>query len=214
MELHGYFRSSAAYRLRIALNHKHIPYTHVGVNLVKGEHQSPEYLQINPQGLVPALKTDEGVFLTQSSAILEWLEETYPEIPMLPDTGILRAKVRSFCHTITSDIHPIQNLRILKYLVGELGVSEQAKLDWYRHWITLGFSALESQIATDSMYCFGDQITLADACLVPQMYNARRFETNLDAFPKLVAITDRLNKLQAFIDAAPENQPDAPDQIG
>lgn len=210
IELHGYFRSSAAYRLRIALNHKKIPYKHVAVNILQGEHHSAEYSDINPQGLVPAVKTDEGVFLTQSGAILEWLEETHPQIPMLPTKAVDKAKVRAFCNVISSDVHPIQNLRVLKYLTGKLGVSEEAKLDWYRHWITLGFQTLETQIAKNSIYCFGDQITFADACLVPQMYNARRFDTDLGSFPKLVTITDRLNDLQAFIDAAPENQPDAP----
>jgi maleylacetoacetate isomerase len=207
MKLYTYFRSSAAYRVRIALNLKNIPHELAGVNLLKAEQTATPYTDKNPQGLLPALETEHGV-LAQSLAILEWLEETHPETPLLPSNSWEKAQVRSFCYAIACDIHPIDNLRVLKYLSGELNVSDDQKNTWYRHWIIEGFSKLE-QTLSDSAYCFGNAPTLADACLVPQVFNALRFKVDMSQFPKIHAIYNRCNELQAFIDAAPENQPDA-----
>lgn len=203
LQLYDYFRSSAAYRLRIALNLKGRGYESVPVNLVANEQRDAEYLSVNPLGLVPALATAEGELLTQSVAILEWLEEEYPEPALLPADGLGRAKVRAMVQTIVSDIHPLNNLRVQRYLVGTLGVSEEAKLVWYHHWIALGFAALEQQVAGDR-YCYGDSPTLADICLLPQMFNARRFEQDLQPYPRLGAIAANLEQLPAFAAASPE----------
>jgi maleylacetoacetate isomerase len=211
-KLYTYWRSSAAYRVRIALNLKGIDYEPVAVSLKSGddEHRKDEYRVINPQMLVPFF--DDGkVAIGQSMAILEYLEETYPETPMLPAKEPLRSKVRAFCGAIACDIHPLNNLRVLKYLSDEFEVSDAQKSDWYAHWIAEGFRACEQmsvRYAHDGPFAFGEDVTLADTLLVPQMYNARRFEVPLDEFPRLVAVTDACNELQAFIDAAPENQPD------
>lgn len=207
MKLYTYFRSSAAYRVRIALNLKNIPHELAGVNLLKAEQTAAPYTDKNPQGLLPALETEHGV-LAQSLAILEWLEETHPETPLLPSNSWEKAQVRNFCYAIACDIHPIDNLRVLKYLSGELNITEEQKNTWYRHWIIEGFGKLEKTLG-DSHYCFGDTPTLADACLVPQVFNALRFKVDMSQFPKIHAIYARCNELQAFIDAAPENQPDA-----
>ena len=207
MKLYTYFRSSAAYRVRIALNLKNIPHELVAVNLLKSEQQATPYTNKNPQGLLPALETTQGV-LAQSLAILEWLEETHPDTPLLPSNSWDKAQVRSFCYAIASDIHPIDNLRVLKYLSGELAATDEQKSTWYRHWIIEGFSSLEA-ILGEHDYCFGDKPSLADICLVPQVFNALRFKVDMSLYPKISAIYARCNSLQAFIDAAPENQPDA-----
>lgn len=208
MELYGYFRSSAAYRLRIALNLKGIEVKQIPVNLLNGEQKSDAYKAINPQGLVPSLKTDEGDFLTQSPAILEWLEEQYPAQPLLPQEPLARAKVRSLCMQIACDIHPICNLRVLKYVANDLGAGDEGKLRWIHHWIGEGFSAFEQQLGAGP-YCMGEQITLADVYLIPQVFNALRFKLPMHAYPKIMAVYHACNQLSAFQQAAPDQQPDA-----
>ncbi|MGI2257717.1 maleylacetoacetate isomerase [Shewanella sp. GXUN23E] len=212
MTLYGYWRSSAAYRVRIALNIKNIEAAHKSVHLVNngGEQHSPEYVTLNPQQLVPALVLDNGEVLTQSLAIIEYLEQAFPVPRLLPTDAVTQAKVRALAGTIACDIHPLNNLRVLQYLTGTLGVDDEAKTEWYRHWINIGFSAIEPQLAISAgQYCFGDTITLADVCLVPQVYNARRFNMDLTAFPHIVRIADSCNMQPAFAAAAPENQADA-----
>lgn len=207
MEIFGYFRSSAVYRLRIALALKGLDYTLVPVNLLKGDQKSPDYLAINPQGLVPSFRTDDGELLTQSPAILEWLEENYPTPALLPQDSLARARVRSLCAQIGCDIHPICNLRVLKYVAGTLNGGEAGKIAWIHHWVGEGFRALEAQLSEASV-CFGDSVTLADVYLVPQVYNALRFKLDMAPYPKIMAIYQACNLLPAFIKAAPENQPD------
>lgn len=207
--LYSYWRSSAAYRVRIALNLKNLPYETVSVSLAPGvaEHRAAEYRAINPQMLVPFLQDGE-LGIAQSLAILEYLEERYPDAPLLPKDEPSRTQVRGFCNLIACDIHPLNNLRVQQYLKNELGADKKAGEDWYVHWIHEGFAALE-QLAGDGSCVFGDAPTLADVLLVPQMYNARRFEVPLDSFPKLVRIVDACNESPAFKKAAPELQPDA-----
>jgi maleylacetoacetate isomerase len=207
--LYGYWRSSAAYRVRIALELKRLDYDHKGIDLRTGAQSGVGYKLLNPQGLVPYL-IDGEVGLNQSLAIIEYLDEVYPEPRLLPDAPVARARVRAAAMAIACDIHPVNNLRVLKYLKSPLG-HEQAEIDaWAQHWIETGFAALE-EIAEGSPgpYLFGDTVTLADVCLVPQMYNARRVRTDLSAFPKLVAIDKALNALPAVRRASPEKQPDA-----
>lgn len=207
-QLYDYFRSSAAYRVRIALNLKEIDYESIPVNLVDGEQRSEKYLsEQNPQGLVPSFITENGTVITQSLAILDYLEQTYPTPALLPKDPNERAQVLSVAHTIASDIHPIDNLRIMHYLVDEFDVSETQKMDWYHHWIHLGFTALEAKLSKDRFgkFCFGDTPTLADVCLVPQVYNANRFNLDMSAYPTLVAINAYCNELDAFIKAKPES---------
>ena len=209
IRLYSYWRSSAAYRVRIALNLKKLDYEIVPVSLAPGvsEHRKDAYRAINPQMLVPFLE-DGDVKMGQSLAMLEYLEEKYPTRPLLPKNEPLRSQVRAFCNMIACDIHPFNNLRVLNYLKTELGADEKAGSDWYTHWIHEGFAAAEA-LAGDGAHVFGDDPTLADCLLVPQMYNARRFKVPLDNFPKLVAIADTCNELSAFRRAAPEQQPDA-----
>ncbi|PWQ94602.1 maleylacetoacetate isomerase [Leucothrix arctica] len=208
MLLYDYFRSTAAYRVRIVLNLKGIDYQTQVINLLQGEEGSSDYLRFNPQGLVPALRLDNGQVLTQSLAICEYLEEVYPENALLPADPIQRAEVRAFAQVIACDIHPLNNLRVLKYLVNEMGAEESTKLTFYRHWVAEGFTALEAllQQRLQSTYCFGDSPTLADVCLVGQMFNARRFECNLSPYPRLVAITEQCEQLDAFQKAAPVSE--------
>ena len=208
MKLYTYFRSSAAYRVRIALNLKNIQHELVTVNLLKSEQQAPEYLDKNPQGLLPALETNDGV-LAQSMAILEYLEETHPDTPLLFGDAWQKAQIRNLCYAIACDIHPIDNLRVLKYLSGELGADDAIKNTWYRHWVEVGFEKIEQLLDHTNEYCVGDKPRLADVCLVPQVFNAYRFNVDMTAYPKIAAIYERCNKLDAFIDAAPQNQPDA-----
>ncbi len=212
MKLYGYFRSSAAYRVRIALALKGLEYENIAVNLKPGisEQKSGEYLAVNPQGRVPFF-TDGDVAISQSPAILEYLEETYSDVPLLPKGAVDRAVVRQLASLIGCDIHPLQNLSVLQRLKGEFGADTDAASDWVRHWVTEGFSAFETLITdTAGTYCFGDTVTLADVYLVPQLYNARRYETPLEAFPEIVRIDAACNALDAFRFAAPEQQPDAP----
>lgn len=211
--LYGYFRSSAAYRVRIALNLKGIDYDQSPVNLVKGEQREAANLGRNPQGMVPSLVTDTGVTLTQSLAICEYIDERYPEPPLLPADVTERARVRALAQVVACEIHPLNNLRVLKHLVGELGADDETKLAWYRHWIAEGFQALESLLTTEAGtgdFCHGDTPTLADICLVPQVYNAERFECDLSAYPTIQRIVANCRALPAFRQAAPEAQPDAP----
>lgn len=211
IKLYSYWRSSAAYRVRIALELKKLAYEVVPVSLLPGvsEHRNDDYGRRNPQMLVPFLEDGE-VAVGQSQAILEYLEERYPDNPLLPDSTNTRAAVRSFCHSICSDIHPLNNLRVLRYLTERLDISTAQRDDWYAHWIHEGFRSAELTAAEyDGDYVFGEQVSLADVCLIPQMYNARRFEISLAAFPRLVALEERCLKLPAFDTTLPEKQPDA-----
>ena len=212
MKLHSFFRSSAAYRVRIALAVKDLAYETVTRHLRRGEQRAPEYRALNHQGLVPTLE-DGGFVLPQSLAIIEYLEEAYPQTPrLLPAEPAGRAIVRAMSQVIACDIHPLNNLRVLNYLKSPMGQSQEATEVWYRHWIGEGFGALEQLVrrhSRDGRHCFGEAVTMADACLVPQMYNARRFQTDLAPYPTLVAICDSLERLPTFAAARPEAQPDA-----
>jgi maleylacetoacetate isomerase len=209
MQLFTYWRSSTAYRVRIVLNLKNLAATPLAVNLLKGEQRSPQNLARNPLGAVPSLVTDDGTFI-QSLAILEYLDETHSTPALLPASAADRAHVRALCHTIGCDIHPVNNLKVLSYLTGEMGLTEEQKLRWYHHWIGQGFTALEAQLAkTAGTHSFGDSLTLADACLVPQVYNALRFKADLTPYPILTHLYNTLERHPAFIAAHPDNQPDA-----
>jgi maleylacetoacetate isomerase len=211
LKLYTYFRSSAAYRCRIALNLKGLAHETVFVHLIKdgGQHTKPAYRALNPQALLPTLEHD-GKVITQSLVIIEYLDEIQPQPALLPGDAGEPAKVRAFALAIACDIHPLNNLRVLNYLKGPLG-HDQAVVDaWYRHWVETGLTACEAMLPGDrSRFCFGDEPSLADACLVPQIYNARRFNADLSAIPRLVAIEEACGKLTAFAQAAPEAQPDA-----
>ena len=209
MKLHGYFRSGAAYRVRIGLNLKGVAVQHVSHHLRKGEQHRPEYLHINPQGLVPALELDDGAVLTQSLAILQWLDETYPEPPFVPGTALEKARIRAFTLAIACDTHPVQNLKVLKR-VRAMGHSEEEVTEWAQ-WVNReGLAACEKLIAgTKGPFCFGDKPTLADIFLVPQTANARRFGVDLTLFPRIVAVDAAARAHPAFAAAAPEQQPDA-----
>jgi maleylpyruvate isomerase len=209
MKLHGYFRSSASYRVRIALNLKGLSAEHLTHHLRKGEQRAPNYLAINPQGLVPTLEDDGGTILTQSLAIIEWLDDIHPEPPLLPKDPLRRAHVRAFAQVVACDTHPVQNLKVLARL-RELGVSEEQVTGWAAWANREGLSACEELIAGDvGPFCFGAQPTLADLCLVPQLANARRFGVDLAAYPRLLRAEEAAKNLKAFADAAPERQPDA-----
>lgn len=212
MILYDYCRSSTAYRVRIALNLKGFDYQQVPVNLVSGEHREAAHLARNPQGLVPVLD-DNDQLITQSMAICEYLDEAYPDTDQLmPNDVAGRARVRALSQIIGCDIHPVDNLRVLKRLVGELGASEEQKLEWYRHWIYQGFDALEQRLANDadtSVFCHGDTPSLADVCLVPQVFNANRFNTDLSSYPSIRRINDACLELEAFAKAHPDLQPGA-----
>jgi maleylacetoacetate isomerase len=208
MKLYSYYRSSAAYRVRIALNLKQIEYSIESVNLLKKEHKSANYLTKQPQGLVPCLETDEGRFLAQSGAILSYLDSLYPSSRLLPPEPFQAAKIQSFVDMIACDIHPVCNLRVLNYLTVDLKVDAEQKLAWYQHWIVLGFAALESMLEK-TKYCFGAQLTLADIYLIPQVYNALRFEVDMTLFPKIMNAYQNCNQIDAFIKAKPEHQLDA-----
>lgn len=210
MKLYSYFRSSAAYRARIALNLKGLAYETVSIHLTKegGKQFSPDYKAINPQMRVPALELPNGDVLTQSLAIIDYLDEIYPEPPFLPTDPVERAKVRALTQIIACDIHPLNNLAPLKYIKGTLGKDQPAIDAWYHHWILVGFEAVEVQLKPGP-YAFGARVTLADICLVPQVANARRFKVPLDRFPRVVAADAACLALPAFDKARPENQPDA-----
>ena len=211
MKFYDYFRSSAAYRCRIALNFKGLEPERTFVNLRTGEVRSDWYTKVNPQQLVPAL-VDGDVTLTQSLAIIEYLDEVHPEPAFMPRDALGKARVRSISQTIACDIHPLNNLRILNYLTGPLGQDEDAKNTWYAHWVSLGFNALEAQLASSSAtgtYCHGDTVTMADICLVPQVFNARRFNVDMAPYPTLARIDEALAQLPEVAAAAPGKQPDA-----
>lgn len=202
--LHDYYRSSAAYRVRIGLNLKQIAYDRRAVSLVDGEQRSDDYLALNPQGLVPMLEID-GLRLTQSLAILVYLDQRFPEPRLMPADPADGAHVRAMAMVVACDIHPLNNLRVIKYLKGELGQSQEVADSWYAHWIAEGFDALEAMAAPSAgAFLFGDSPTLADVCLVPQMYNARRFAVPLDRYPTLVRADGSAQALPAFADAHPD----------
>ena len=208
IQLYSYFRSSAAYRVRIALNLKGIKYEQLPINLVTNEQNSPEYLTVNPQGLVPAIELEDGTTITQSTAILEWVDEKYPEPPLYPHAALLRAKARSLCNIIACDIHPLNNLRVLKYLSEEFNVSEDQKTTWYYHWISKGFSSLEESFSSGS-FALGQNVSMVDVYLIPQVYNALRFKMDMTKYPNIIRIYHSCNELEAFVSAAPESQADS-----
>lgn len=212
MTLYGYFRSGTSHRTRIALNLKGLDYDDIAINLAQDEQLEDAFKAINPQGLVPVLKADD-LLLYQSPAILEWLEETYPEHALLPQDTAGRMHVRALSAMIGCDIHPINNRRILQYLRNELSVDKEAVIAWCNRWITEGFAALETRLATDKnrgQFCYGDRPTFADCYLIPQVSSARRFEVDLTPYPNIVAIDTHCRTLKAFADADPMMQPDAP----
>ena len=206
MILYGYGLSSASYRVRIALALKDLPYASVIKNLRAGEHRLPEFLNVNIQGFVPALGLDDGAVLTQSVAIIEYLDETHPNPPLLPAEAVARARVRALTQAITSDIHPLNNLRVLRYLEDVLAQDKAARDTWYRHWVAVGFDALERWLVRDAAtgrFCHGDSPTLADICLVPQVFNARRFAVDMSSYPKISAIDAACRAIPAFQAASP-----------
>lgn len=220
MKLHTYFRSSASYRVRIALQLKGLPYDSVPVHLVRGEQKTAAYASHVGDALVPALVTDEGHWLTQSMAIIEYLDETYAATPLLPKDALGRAHVRALAQMVACEIHPLNNLRVLKYLVHEMGVSDEAKTGWYAHWVRSGLEAFERQLAlldaerkagglSPSQFCWGNTPTLAECCLIPQIFNAQRFNVNLDGLPRLMAVVESCTALPAFQQAHPSACPDA-----
>lgn len=212
MTLYGYFRSSTAYRTRIALNLKGLDYDNVSVNLAKDKQLEAEFKALNPQGLVPVLQTDD-LLLYQSPAILEWLEEVYPTPALLPKDAAGRMQVRAISAMIGCDMHPINNRRILQYLRNELSVDEEKVMAWCNRWMSEGFAALEKRLAADKArgdFCYGDSPTLADCYLIPQVSSARRFKVDLNAYPNIVAVDTHCRTLKAFADADPMVQPDAP----
>jgi maleylacetoacetate isomerase len=212
MLLYGYFRSSAAYRVRIALNLKGLTYDQTFVHLARLEQLAESFAAINPQKLLPVLKTDSGQLLTQSLAIIEYLEETHPQPALLPKDPLERARVRALALAVACEIHPINNPRVLRYLTGKLGVSEAQRDDWYRHWVEEGLQAVEQMLVSSPQtgrFCHGDTPTLADLCLVPQVANGRRFKADLSGCPTVLRIDAECQKVKAFADAAPANQPDA-----
>ena len=210
MQLYSYFRSSAAYRVRIALNLKGLPYEMVPIHLSRdgGYQRKPEFVALNPQMRVPALALSSGDVLTQSLAIIEYLDDIHPEPPLLPPDALERAKVRAIAQIVACDIHPLNNLVVLQYLKNAMKHAQPDIDAWYHHWVIAGFKAIEARIAP-APYACGAHVTLADLCLVPQVFNARRLRVPLDAFPKIVAAEAACLKLAAFDKARPENQPDA-----
>ena len=213
MKFYGYFRSSASYRLRIALALKGIAHEQASIHLTRGggEQFAPAFRQLNPQELIPVIEDSGHVFI-QSLAIMEYLEETHPTPAILPRAPADRARVRALSQIVACEMHPLNNLRVLTYLTKQLDVSEQAKLAWYRHWVALGFTALEGLLAghpQTGRFCHGDSPTMADICLVPQVFNAKRFDCPLSAYPTVMRIHDTCQALPAFADAVPAKQPDA-----
>ncbi len=210
MKLYNYFRSSASFRVRIALQFKGLPYDYIPVHLAKGEHRHPSYAAVSADLLVPTLEID-GQRLGQSMAIIEYLDETHPEPALLPKDPLGRARVRALAQTVACEIHPLNNLRVLKYLVREMGVGEEAKNTWYRHWVRTGLEAFERELALlpASTYCHGDTPTLADCCLVPQIFNGQRFNTDFSGLSRTMAAFDACMALPAFQNAQPSACPDS-----
>ena len=210
MKLYTYFRSYAAFRVRIALNLKGLAYEPVFVHLAKGEHRAAAYAKVNPQALLPTLELDDGTRLTQSLAIIEYLDEKHPQKPLLPKDAQERARVRSLSYLIASEIHPLNNLRVLQHLKRALGQSEEQVNAWYRHWIADGLAKLEAELASNKgRFCHGDTPTMADCCLVPQIFNAKRYHSDLAPYPSTMRVFDACMNLEAFDRAQPSKQPDA-----
>ena len=210
MKLYGFFRSSASYRVRIALNMKGLEYSQMSVHLTKGQQNSEKFIAVNPQKLVPVIEIGDD-FLFQSMAILDYLELTYPDKPILPKDVLGQVRVRSIAQMVACDIHPLNNVRVLNYLSNQLDVTNEQKLKWYHHWIRSGFEALETRLKTEpqtGQFCHGDEPGYADLVLVPQVANATRFDVDLNMYPTLMKINDRCLDLPAFRKAMPENQPD------
>ena len=209
MKLYNYYRSSASYRVRIALGLKGLRYDYVAVNLLRSEQLAPDFAARTAAQAVPLLE-DGDALVGQSLAIIEYLDETHPEPPLLPGDALARARIRALAQDITCEIHPLNNLRVLRYLVRDLGVGEDAKNAWYRHWVERGLAVVEQQLAAaPARYCHGDTPTLADCVLVPQIFNARRFDCNLDHVPTVMRVFDACMALPAFENARPEACPDA-----
>ena len=210
MKLYNYFRSSASFRVRIALALKGLPYDYVPVHLVKGEHKKPDYQAVAPAGLVPTLVLDDGERLSQSMAIIEYLDEVHPQPPLLPPDALGRARVRALAQSIACEIHPINNLRVLKYLVRDLKVDEEAKNTWYRHWVRSGLETFERELSQypAGRYCYGDTPTLADCILVPQIFNGQRFNVDFSGLPRTLSAFDACMALPAFQQAQPSSCPD------
>jgi maleylacetoacetate isomerase len=211
MKLHNYFRSSASFRVRIALELKGLAYEYLPVHLVKGEHKQEKYAAVSASKLVPTLETDSGELLGQSMAIIEYLDETHPEPRLLPTEATERAHVRALAQLIACEIHPLNNLRVLKYLVNELKVDEEAKNAWYRHWVRSGLELFEAELARlpAATYSFGDTPTLADCCLVPQIFNGQRFNVDFGGLTRTMRAFENCMKLEAFQRAQPSAQPDS-----
>jgi len=211
MQVYSYYRSSAAYRVRIALSLKGLDYDYVPVNLLRAQQKSGDYLAKNPQGLVPALETGGGDLIAQSVAIMEWLEETHPAPPLLPVDSLQRAQVRSIVNSIACDIHPLNNISVTNYLQKSLGASPEQVREWYAHWIHRGFQAIEKNLADHGgLCCFDDSPTMADACLVPQVYNALRFDVDMSDYGRIIGVWEHCNTLHAFATAHPDAQMDVP----
>ena len=210
MKLYNYFRSSASFRVRIALQLKGLAYEYVPVHLAKGEQKQPAFAAVTAEQLVPVLELADGRRLTQSMAIIEYLDETHPQPALLPLDAVGRARVRALAQIVACDIHPLNNLQVLKYLVGELKASEEAKYGWYKHWVRLGLQAYEAQLGQQGgTYSHGAAPTLADCCLVPQIFNAQRFDCDLSGLPRTMAVFEACMQLPAFRDAQPSACPDA-----
>jgi maleylpyruvate isomerase len=212
VKLYTYFRSSAAFRVRIALNLKALAYEPQFVHLPKGQHREPAYGAVNPQALVPTLELDDGMRLAQSMAIIEYLEELHPRPPLLPQEPMARARVRSLSQLVACEIHPLNNLRVLQYLRKQLGQNEEQVGVWYRHWIAEGFAKLEAALAGNGetgRFCHGDAPSMADCCLVPQVFNAKRYEFDAQRYPTTMRVFEECMKLEAFDRAQPSKQPDA-----
>ncbi|MFK8048712.1 MAG: maleylacetoacetate isomerase [Halioglobus sp.] len=208
MKLYTYYRSSAAYRVRIAMNLKGIEYLAENINLLEAQQKSEQYKSSNPQALIPALELDDGTVIAQSTAILEWLEETRPQIPLLPEDLLERSQVRSICNHIACDIHPLNNISVLGYLKKWFSAEQQQVDQWYSHWVVRGFEGIEATAREgNGQYTFGDQPGLADCYLIPQVYNALRFNVDVNAFPAIMSIYHHCNTLEAFYHAHPDQQP-------
>ena len=211
MKLYTYFRSSAAFRVRIALNLKRLGYEPVFVHLAKGEHREANYSGVNPQALLPTLELNDGMRLTQSLAIIEWLDEKHPTPPLIPKDSLARARVRSLSYLIACEIHPLNNLRVLQHLKRALGQSQEQIDQWYRHWIADGLAKLEADLGRGGTgkFCHGDSPTMGDCCLVPQIFNAKRYNSDLAPYPTTMRVFNECMKLEAFDRAQPSKQPDA-----